>query len=415
MSLCNISWEDFDSHSRQTFSNLYLSPNFSDVTLVSNDGQHTPSHKFVLSSGSSVLEQMLNSNSSFTNQIIYLPTLNNEDLLPVLQFLYHGETKLCQSQMTAFFKIASDLKIQTLCNANNQDQVPNARMSSPNLKVPYHENEPITRTPYKPITHPETVNHANDSNDHVAESFYNEDNEYYEVQTEDNYIDNDTNKNNEHVDEIQAEPEKFGETIFEQSLNENSIKSDALQLPLQKDSEAKEISKELSSELRNIKEQNSLDPVVCDLCGKVFSSSQSMHNHYQTIHLKEKYHCEKCDYQATQKEALKLHVNAIHSKVQIPCNQCNFEGNSNAALKSHMKKYHSNFPCTICPFVGKSAGKLRTHIEEKHDGTKFPCNKCPYQASTPGHLAFHKKLHCTICGKVIFGQKDQHMLLHNKQ
>merc|ERR1719342_26869 len=297
------------------------------------------------------------------------------------------ETKLCQSQMTVFFKIASDLKIQTLCNTNNQDQVPNARISSPNLKLPYHENKPITRTLYKTITHPETVNHPNDSKDHVAESFYNEDNEYYEVQREDNYIDNDTNKNNEHEDEIQAEPEKFEETLFEQSLNENSIKSDALQLPLQRDSEAKEISKELSPELRNIKEQNSPETEVCDLCGKVFKSSKLMQNHYLTAHLKEKYHCEKCDYQATQKEA----------------------------LKSHMKKYHSNFPCTICPFVGKSAGKLRTHIEEKHDGTKFPCNKCPYQASTPGHLAFHKKLHCTICGKVIFGQKDQHMLLHNKQ
>ena len=114
MSHCSVAFDDFKLQTKEAIGSLFESDNFADVTIVCNDGDQVPAHKFVLSSSSSLLHQMLtNSSSRFQsrNDFIYLPTVKLKELKPLLQFMYLGKTDISQENLETFFRLAADLKM----------------------------------------------------------------------------------------------------------------------------------------------------------------------------------------------------------------------------------------------------------------------------------------------------------------
>ena len=67
----------------------FLFSNFTDVTLVSDDGKYFRAHKIVLSTGSQLLREILH--LQFPHEpIIYFHSIKKENLKALLDYMYLG-------------------------------------------------------------------------------------------------------------------------------------------------------------------------------------------------------------------------------------------------------------------------------------------------------------------------------------
>jgi len=105
-----LKWSDFQTNVEKSFRDVRYSQEFSDVTLVCEDYE-TQSHRFILSSGSHFFQEVLQ-RSKHPHPLIYLKGIWKTELEAVLEFLYHGETKVSQESLTKFIRTAKDLKIK---------------------------------------------------------------------------------------------------------------------------------------------------------------------------------------------------------------------------------------------------------------------------------------------------------------
>ena len=83
---------DFNIFAEQTFKSLLQEADFSDVTLVCEDGTLIKAHKVILSSGSEFFRSLLLKNQH-PNPLIYL-RLGAEHLQALVGFIYTGECHL---------------------------------------------------------------------------------------------------------------------------------------------------------------------------------------------------------------------------------------------------------------------------------------------------------------------------------
>ena len=84
---------------------------------------------------------------------------------------------------------------------------------------------------------------------------------------------------------------------------------------------------------------------VCNICGKVYTSSGVLARHRQTIHSVgnvKRYHCEHCGKVFTQKSNMKVHVSAVHvgNVKMLECHVCGMKMNQKCNLKTHMRNVH---------------------------------------------------------------------------
>ena len=93
--------KDFPYFSSQTLSNLHGSDNFSDITLVSADGQLISAHKIVLSSCSSVMNKLVMP----TEQVLVMEA-SYDELMLILKFIYTGKCEVAQKNLASFLSTA---------------------------------------------------------------------------------------------------------------------------------------------------------------------------------------------------------------------------------------------------------------------------------------------------------------------
>ena len=94
-----IDWKDFKEASTKRFKDILARDDFSDVTLVSGDGQRLPAHQVILATGCSFFKNLLEgeaASSSSANQkpIIFLRGIAGNLLAPLLEFLYTGRVQV---------------------------------------------------------------------------------------------------------------------------------------------------------------------------------------------------------------------------------------------------------------------------------------------------------------------------------
>ena len=426
MSHCNVSFDDFNLQTKETICSLFESDNFADVTIVCNDGDQVPAHKFVLSSSSSLLHQMLtNSSSRFQNRndFIFLPTVKLKEIHPLLQFMYLGQTKIGQENIETFFRLAADLKINlgSPKESSNKNQAV-GEQAEENTDAFLEQTSISDNQEYQETQNMESL--ISETEENIVLSGTNDISETMEksLQEENNSEINSEgcNENESNVIETIAENHKDFDEQNNEELSEDQILEESYP-SIQYDEEKykQKVVKKLKGRKFNYPADVDADSTICPICKKAYTTIQGMHRHYQATHEQIRYNCDFCDYQGTQPNSLTLHIRYMHTNQVLKCNECNFETPREQRLKQHINKYHQrasyNFPCTLCDFKGISAGDLKKHIEEKHDGTKFPCDRCSYKASTPGHLAYHSKLHCQYCDQVLFSKRDAHMKMHEEE
>ena len=108
-----LKWDDFHSSVSQSFSKLRTESHFNDVTLVSEDGDQMAAHKVVLSASSSFFRKILIDNPH-ANPLLYLGGVSSHNLSLVLEYIYQGEVQIHQEHLDGFLKTAKKLTVEGL-------------------------------------------------------------------------------------------------------------------------------------------------------------------------------------------------------------------------------------------------------------------------------------------------------------
>ena len=90
--LC-LQWNEFQTNLRSSFKDLRNSIDFSDVTLVCEDGQRLDAHRVILASFSAFFKDLLLKINQ-PHPVIFMRALTHATLATMVNFIYLGEAAL---------------------------------------------------------------------------------------------------------------------------------------------------------------------------------------------------------------------------------------------------------------------------------------------------------------------------------
>jgi len=110
--VCFLKQSEFGANCVTGFQELRAAGEFLDVTVACED-ESIDLHKLVLSANSSFFRKIL-AKKRESHSYIYIRGLAYQDLLSMINFMYHGETKVPGKHLKRFIKAAQDLDIRGL-------------------------------------------------------------------------------------------------------------------------------------------------------------------------------------------------------------------------------------------------------------------------------------------------------------
>ena len=111
--LC-LQWDDFKENVSSAFGDLRQDKEFTDLTLVSEDGQQVEAHKVVLVASSPFFQNILKTNKH-PHPLIYMRGVTTENLMAMVNFFYHGEANVYQENLDSFLVLAEELLLMFCC------------------------------------------------------------------------------------------------------------------------------------------------------------------------------------------------------------------------------------------------------------------------------------------------------------
>ena len=112
----NVSWETHSEHVRGILREMRTSNDFTDVTIICSDQIEVNAHRNILSAFSPTFRRIFLLDKCMNNPVIYLRGIRSEDIEPILQFIYLGETTIQQNRVQEFLTVAKELEIKDLVN-----------------------------------------------------------------------------------------------------------------------------------------------------------------------------------------------------------------------------------------------------------------------------------------------------------
>ena len=106
-----LKWKYFTPNVTSRVSDVFTENSFCDVTLVSDDQKPFQAHRYVLSTFSPVLKDIL-LNNPHSHPLIFLRGVNHQELDSILQFIYLGKAPVHHGNMKRFALASKDLKIE---------------------------------------------------------------------------------------------------------------------------------------------------------------------------------------------------------------------------------------------------------------------------------------------------------------
>ena len=116
-----MKWNNFQKSIRNSFKNLRENSDFSDVTLVCEDNQQVEAHRVILSACSPFFMNVLK-NNKHSHPMIYMRGLKAQNMLSVLDFMYHGEASIYIEDLEHFLALADDLQLIGV-TGNTEEQI----------------------------------------------------------------------------------------------------------------------------------------------------------------------------------------------------------------------------------------------------------------------------------------------------
>ena len=110
--LC-LRWSEFKENLNSTFGRLRNDKEFTDVTLVCEDGQEIKAHKVILTASSIFFEKIL-LNRKHPHPLIYLKGFQSKHFASILDFVYFGEARVYQEDFDSFLALAEEIQLKGL-------------------------------------------------------------------------------------------------------------------------------------------------------------------------------------------------------------------------------------------------------------------------------------------------------------
>lgn len=133
-----LKWNDFKENISSAFVSLREDKDFADVTLVCEDGHHVEAHKVILAASSPFFQHLFSVNKH-AHPLIYMRGMKSDDLVAIVDFLYHGETNICQENLDYFLAIAAELKLKGLTGSSQVTKQGNPILNIP--KTTYYSKD----------------------------------------------------------------------------------------------------------------------------------------------------------------------------------------------------------------------------------------------------------------------------------
>ena len=139
-----LRWNDFENNISNSFRELRNDKDFFDVTLACEDNQ-LQAHKVILSACSPWFREILKKNPH-PHPLLYLKSVKYDNVLSVLNFMYHGEVNIAQDDLNSFLAVAEDLQVKgltqgTRSTSSQPPKPPDSPIKNPLKKMPEISNE----------------------------------------------------------------------------------------------------------------------------------------------------------------------------------------------------------------------------------------------------------------------------------
>ena len=108
-----LQWNDFKDNADIVLKSLRNDNDFSDVTLVCEDGDPIEAHKVILAGGSPIFQNMLAQNKQI-HPLIFMRGVESSNVKNMLDFLYCGQARVPEEDLDSFLAIAEELKLKGL-------------------------------------------------------------------------------------------------------------------------------------------------------------------------------------------------------------------------------------------------------------------------------------------------------------
>ena len=108
-----LKWDSYEENMKTFIGEINRQNEFTDVTLVTGDGQQMDLHRMVLSAFSPVLRTMFGQKSS-PNTLLFLRGVSSKCLGAIRDFMYLGEVNILEEDLPEFLAVAKDLQMKGL-------------------------------------------------------------------------------------------------------------------------------------------------------------------------------------------------------------------------------------------------------------------------------------------------------------
>ena len=120
--MLRLQWNDFKENVSSAFGDLRQDKEFADVTLACGDGQQVEAHKVVLVASSPFFLNILK-RIKHPHPLVFMRGVKPENLMAMVDFLYHGETNVYQENLDSFLVLAEELQLKGLRGNKTENEI----------------------------------------------------------------------------------------------------------------------------------------------------------------------------------------------------------------------------------------------------------------------------------------------------
>jgi len=292
-----LKWNEFESNVSTAFRELRDDKDFFDVTLAC-EGNQLEAHKVILSACSPFFRAVLKRNPH-SHPLLYLKGIKYEDVLAVLNFMYHGEVNIAQDELNSFLAVAEELQVKGLTQNGGAPSSTPLPKRPPEPPRPQKQQIRPSPAPARPPYEPPQVQQQSDQME-VAEVGSN-----IKTEPQQQVVDLGGEDEGGVVEYGEEEEYQYGgqDYHYQEDLHQGMGEAGAA---------GNNDRRILNNYI--IREETESSLFKCTICGHVNALKTNVLNHVESIHFPDtfQYSCEICGKTTKSKQSLYKHVSVNH-------------------------------------------------------------------------------------------------------
>eukprot|EP00092_Neocalanus_flemingeri_P035932 GFUD01039124.1.p1 GENE.GFUD01039124.1~~GFUD01039124.1.p1 ORF type:complete len:307 (-),score=76.67 GFUD01039124.1:95-1015(-) len=287
-----LRWNDFETSISCAFQELRDDKDFFDVTLACEDNQ-VQAHKIILSACSPFFRSILRKNPH-PHPLLYLKGVKHDDILAVLDFMYHGEVNVAQEALNSFLSVAEDLQVKGLTQTD-KDQTKQDSSAQVKRSLETALTAPLPR----PAKQQRNTNYQRSQTAETTHKIKTEAPAVYECEPE-------FDAGSEMVESDFQADQAGGGYEYDQGYDDQALQYS------QEDGEQHGVLAQGALDFEEYYGQNTAKlpggkGIQCLLCSKVTIHAGNMKQHFEVHHYQRTYKCEICQKFFKTKNSLDCH------------------------------------------------------------------------------------------------------------